>query len=251
MTQRIAIAGKGGTGKTTFAALLIQLLTSKGAVLAIDADPSTNLHMALGLPLGPAVGDIREEMLLLVKKGQFSPVIAKRDYLELKVQEALVESQGVDLLIMGRPEGPGCYCAANEMLRNIVERLSKNYDFVVVDCEAGMEHLSRHTAGDVDSLILLTDTSQRSLIAARRMKELVAELKTSVGRVGVIVNRLRNGLPPAFAKELAEAGLELWGVLPDNEDLKDLEIQGKAVVNLPSSSPLRQAVAQISHHLGV
>mgnify|MGYP001613373259 FL=1 len=251
MTQRIAIAGKGGTGKTTFAALLIQLLIPKGTVLAIDADPSTNLHMALDLPLGPAVGDIREGMLLLVKKGQFSPGMAKSDYLELKVQEALVESQGVDLLIMGRPEGPGCYCAANEILRNTIERLSKNYDFVVVDCEAGMEHLSRHTAGNVDSLILLTDLSQRSLVAARRMKELVAELKTKVGRVGVVVNRLGNGLPPVLEKGLAEAGLELWGVLPDDEELKALEAQGKAVVKLPASSPLRQSVSQISHHLGI
>ena len=134
MTTTIAIAGKGGSGKTTIAALLIKLLSQKGVVLAIDGDPSTNLNLALGLPLSYTVGKIREEMTAAVKSRRFEAGIAKQDYLELKTSEALVESPKIDLLAMGRPEGPGCYCAANNMLRTCIDRLGKNYDYVVIDC---------------------------------------------------------------------------------------------------------------------
>jgi len=141
----IVNAGKGGTGKTTIAALLINLLSQKGTVLAVDADPSTNLNLALGMPLDGTVGDMREEMALAVKSGTYDNNVAKPDYIEMKIMESLVESDRIDLLAMGRPEGPGCYCAANSMLRTSIDRLGKNYDYVVIDCEAGMEHISRQT----------------------------------------------------------------------------------------------------------
>ena len=149
MTTTIAVAGKGGTGKTTIAALLIKLLAAKGVVLAIDGDPSTNLHISLGLPLNQTIGNVREEMTEAVKTGRYDSSMPKMDYVGLKISEALVESERVDLLAMGRPEGPGCYCAANDMLRFCIDRLAKNYDYVVIDCEAGMEHISRQTTQDI------------------------------------------------------------------------------------------------------
>ncbi|MHB9090935.1 MAG: ATP-binding protein, partial [Chloroflexota bacterium] len=159
MTITIAVAGKGGTGKTTLAALLIRYLRENqvGSVLAIDADPSSNLNQALGMSVEHSVGDIREEMLEKVGKNAMEPGMAKADYLEYRIQESLVEGSGVDLLAMGRPEGPGCYCAANNMLRVSVDRLAKNYDFVVIDNEAGLEHLSRRTTRDVDVLLVVSD----------------------------------------------------------------------------------------------
>src|SRR5512146_2977488 len=163
MTKSIAIAGKGGTGKTTIAALLVQLLAQKGTVLAIDADPSSNLNLALGVELADTVGDVREEMLAAVKGGTFMPGMAKQDYIDLRISESLVESQGFDLLAMGRGEGPTCYCAANNMLRVCIDRLSGAYDYVVIDNEAGLEHLSRQTTQDIDQLIIVSDPTVRGI----------------------------------------------------------------------------------------
>ena len=171
MTKTIAIAGKGGTGKTTFSALLAHWLSGFGTVLAVDADPASNLHMALGMPLEDTVGDIRENMLQDVKRGTFGPGMSKQDYLEWKINEALVEGQRIDLVAMGRPEGPGCYCAANNMLRTCLDQLQTSYDYVVIDNEAGMEHLSRQTTRDVDVLFLISDASLRGVSTAVRMQD--------------------------------------------------------------------------------
>ena len=183
MTKTIAVAGKGGTGKTTVAALLIRYLVDnkKGSVLAIDADPSTNLNLALGVPLEETVGDIREETLQEVQGGSSLSGMSKPDYLELRVNQAIVEEKGFDLLAMGRPEGPGCYCAANNMLRVCVDHLSKSYDYVVIDNEAGLEHLSRRTTRDVDLLLTVSDPTMRGIIAAGRAAKLIGELKTRTG----------------------------------------------------------------------
>jgi len=251
MTTTIAVAGKGGTGKTTFAALLIQLLTGKGTVLAIDADPSANLHIALDLPLEETVGDIRENMVLMVKKGKLDPGMAKQDYIDLKIQEVLVESQGMDLLAMGRPEGPGCYCAANNMLRTTLDRLENNYDFVVMDCEAGMEHISRQTTRDVDYLIILSDPSLRGIITARRMKELIQEIRTYVGKIGLVINRVSGELSPELEKAVAESGVELVGMLPRDPQLEEFEVRGEAVVRLPPDSPLRRGVEEVARKMGI
>ena len=177
MTKTVAIAGKGGTGKTTVAALLIKLLSQKGLVLAVDADPSTNLNQALGLSLddNKTVGRIREKMTEDVSKGRFSPTIAKQEYLFSKIMESLVESKGFDLLAMGRPEGPGCYCASNEFLRVSLDKLVKDYkyNYIVMDCEAGMEHISRQTTRDVDVLLIMSDPTIRGITTAARMKDLI------------------------------------------------------------------------------
>jgi len=198
LVTTIALAGKGGTGKTTIAALLIRYLIEErsGSILAIDADPSSNLNLVLGMEVEQTVGDIREGMLDLVQSsgalaGSMPGGMSKQEYLDYQIQMALVEDERVDLLAMGRPEGPGCYCAANQMLRIILDRIAANYDYVVMDNEAGMEHLSRRTTRNVDYLLLVTDPTQRGLIAAQRMREMVPELDIGVSRVYLVVNRLR------------------------------------------------------------
>jgi CO dehydrogenase maturation factor len=249
MTKTIAIAGKGGTGKTSISALLIKLLSAKGSVLAIDGDPSSNLHMALGLPLQETIGSIREGMLNHKAVGKSG--MPKPDYLELKVREALVESEGVDLLAMGRPEGPGCYCAANNWLRNSIDRLASHYEYVVIDNEAGMEHISRQTTRDVDILLIISDPSIRGITAATRIKDLIGELRSHVDRICLVVNRVRNGIPSQIRQSINEAGLDLITAISEDPNILDLEISGKPLIDLPADSPLRKGVLDVAMKLNL
>lgn len=251
MTTTIAVGGKGGVGKTTLSALLVQMLSKSGSVLAIDADPSSNLHLSLGLPLENSVGDIREDMSKQVKRGKFAQGLSKQDYLELKIQEALVESEGFDLLAMGRPEGPGCYCAANNMLRLVIDRLSSNYRFVVIDNEAGLEHVSRQTTRDVDFLLLVSDPSMKGVLTAVRLKELIKELRTSIGRIGLIMNRLNGSLSPELAEVVSRAELEIVGNLPTEPEMLFLDAKGVPLSQLAENSPLRAEVRNIAEKLGL
>jgi len=254
MTKTIAVAGKGGTGKTTIAALLIRYLVEnkKGSVLAIDADPSTNLNLALGVPLEETVGDIREDTLQEVKGGSSLGGMSKPDYLELRINQALVEADGFDLLAMGRPEGPGCYCAANSMLRVCVDQLSKAYDYVVIDNEAGLEHLSRRTTRDVDLLLIVSDPTTRGLIAAARVAELIKELHTRAGQVGLVVNRVmssNNGDEPQLASPLqqiiADNNLQLIGLIPQDPTVAEFDALGKPLAEMPPDTPVRKRVEEI------
>jgi CO dehydrogenase maturation factor len=251
MTTTIAIAGKGGSGKTTIAALLIKLLTQKGAVLAIDADPATNLNLALGMPLSDTVGKVREEMAAKVKARTMEPGLAKQDYLDIKIGEALVESQQIDLLAMGRPEGPGCYCAANNMIRTCVDRLGKNYDYVVIDCEAGMEHISRQTTRDIDVMLLVSDLTVRGILTAANMKTLIKDLRTYVGKIYLIVNRASSPLPPKIAQTIEEASLQVIALIPEDPKIKELEAQGTPLIELPPDSALQKGVAEVAQKLGL
>lgn len=252
MTTTIALAGKGGTGKTTIAACLIRYLLEErtGSVLAIDADPAMNLPQVLGVEVETTVGDIREDMLDLVQSsgalaGSMPGGMSKHDYLDYQIQMALVEGDRVDLLAMGRPEGPGCYCAANEMLRVIIDRLSTHYDYVVIDNEAGMEHLSRRTTRDVDLLLLVSDPTQRGLTAAQAMARLAGELKINVGRIYLVINRVSGELPPPLAEAVARTGLELAGVVPEDPQMAEFEFTGRPLVELPSDTAVYQAVRRI------
>ncbi len=251
MTTTIAIAGKGGSGKTTVAALLIKLLSQKGAVLAIDADPATNLNLALGLPLNDTVGKVREEMAAKVKARTMEPGLAKQDYLDIKISESLVESPQIDLLAMGRPEGPGCYCAANNMIRTCVDRLGKNYDYVVIDCEAGMEHISRQTTRDIDIMLLVSDLTVRGILTAANMKSLIKDLRTYVGKIHLIVNRAASPLPPKIAQTIEEASLQVIALIPEDPKIKELEAQGTPLIELPPDSPLQKGVAEVARKLGL
>jgi CO dehydrogenase maturation factor len=255
MTKTVAIAGKGGTGKTTIAALLIKLLSQKGLVLAVDADPSTNLNQALGLSLedNKTVGRIREKMSEDVSKGRFSPTIAKQEYLFSKIMESLVESEGFDLLAMGRPEGPGCYCASNEFLRVSLDKLVKDYkyNYIVMDCEAGMEHISRQTTRDVDVLLIMSDPTIRGITTAARMKDLIGELRSKIGKVGLIVNRVRGELSPEIKKAIDESGLQVIALIPEDSNMAALEMKGRPITELPQESPLQLKVKEMIEGLGL
>ena len=251
MTATIVVAGKGGVGKTVVSALLIDSLSKKGIVLAIDADPSTNLNDALGLPLKETVGKAREDITEDIKEGRLSPTVPKQDVLDMKIREALVESAKVDLLAMGRPEGPGCYCAANHMLRLSMERLAKNYDYMVIDSEAGMEHISRQTTQDIDFLLTVSDPTVRGVTAAGRMRELIKEMRTKVGKIYLAVNRVKDGLPQQIAKAISDLGLESITSIPEDPYLADLEIKGRPITELPEDSPLRLGAKAIISKLGL
>ena len=255
MTKTIAIAGKGGTGKTTVAALLIKLLSQKGLVLAVDADPSTNLNQALGLSLedNKTVGRIREKMTEDVSKGRFSPTIAKQEYLFSKIMESLVESKSFDLLAMGRPEGPGCYCASNEFLRVSLDKLVKDYEYnyIVMDCEAGMEHISRQTTRDVDVLLIMSDPTIRGITTAARIKDLIGELRSNIGKVGLIVNRVKGELSPEIKKAIDESGLQVIALIPEDSNMAALEMKGRPITELPQESPLQLKVKEMIEGLSL
>ena len=256
---------------TAIAALVIRYLVEErnGSILAIDADPSSNLNMVLGVEVEQTVGDIREEMLDLVQSSgalasSLPGGMSKQEYLDYQIQMALVEGDRVDLLAMGRPEGLGCYCAANQMLRVIVDRLEKQYDYVVIDNEAGMEHLSRRTTRDVDVLLLVTDPTQRGLIAAQRMREMVPELEIGVGRTVLVINRLRwaadspkmgggapptgpaGGVPAPLAQAVEQADLELVGTVPEDPAMAEFEFTGRPLVELPAETAVYRAVREIA-----
>ena len=250
-TTTIAIAGKGGTGKTTISALLIKLLSEKGIVLAVDADPATNLNQCLGLPLEKTVGGIREQITEDVQKGRIAVGVGKQELLDSKLMESLVESKGLDLLAMGRPEGPGCYCASNHMLRISLDRLSRNYNFIIMDCEAGMEHISRQTTKDIDYLIIVSDPTIRGITVAGGIKQLIGEMRSTVGRIYLIVNRVKGDLSAEVKQAIDKQGLELIATIPEDDKVAALEEKGLPVTDLPEDSHLRIAVKEIANKIGL
>ncbi len=244
MTQTLAVVGKGGTGKTTFAALTIKYLREVGItpILAIDADPSANLNMALGMELDQTVGQIREDTRDQVTGGTFQAGMSKPDWFQYQVLQCIVEGQDLDLLAMGRPEGPGCYCAANHMLRQAIDRLGDSYRAVVIDNEAGMEHISRQTTRDVDWLFILSDPSQRGLAAAKAIVQLADSLGTRIGRAGLVMNRVEGELADALQTRVREVGVPLLGELPQDPAIGRYDAEGKALASLEDSSASYVAV---------
>lgn len=253
MTTTIALAGKGGVGKTTVAGMVIKYLAQNqpGSILAIDADPSSNLNMVLGLDLEWTVGDIREDMLAQVKStlvqggaamGGLPGGVSKREYLEYHVRSSLAEGSRFDLIAMGRGEGQGCYCAVNHNLREVVDGLSKHYAYVVIDNEAGMEHLSRRTTRDVQHLLIVSDPSQRGLVAAQRIADMSKELDIRIENSYLIINRLQAELP-ADARDFAEKlGIPLLGTINADDELAAFDYSGRPLVELGDDSPVYQAV---------
>lgn len=241
-----ALAGKGGTGKTTLAGLIVRYLKRQGRtpILAVDADPNANLNEALGLEVSETVGAVRDDMLK--KAGDLaSSSVPKETYLEYRLQESLVEAEGYDLLVMGRPEGPGCYCYANTILRKYLDILSKNYPHVVMDNEAGMEHLSRTTTQDVDVLLIVSDPTARGVRAAGRIRGLAKELGLKVGRFYLVINRADGELPSLLTKEIEKAGVPLLGVVPVDEAIVRCDLEGSPLLDLPDDSPAVGAVARL------
>jgi CO dehydrogenase maturation factor len=229
MTKTIAIAGKGGTGKSTLSAVTVRWLSDhvSKSILVVDADSNVNLNELLGVDLKETVGGIREEMK---EKAQSIPGgMTRQQFLEYKIQTSIVETPDFDLIAMGRPEGPGCYCYANSVLRDVLRTLSGNYDFVVIDNEAGMEHLSRRTASEIDYLLMVSDPSPRGIRTAGNISRLVRELDTRVKARYLIANRVRSGLPPAAGDLIRDEGLELLCAVPEDDLLLETDRRGESI----------------------
>lgn len=243
MPYSIALAGKGGTGKTTLAGMLIKYLVAreKTPILAVDADCNANLNEVLGLEITDTLGNARENM----KKGNVPSGMTKDIFISMKLAEAIAEADGYDLVVMGQPEGPGCYCAANSLLSGFLEKLTGNYDYVVMDNEAGMEHISRLTTNHVDLLLVVSDTSRRGLQAAIRINALAKQLNIGVGKSYLIINQTKEA-PSDLALQMAkDADLELAGTIPDDTDIYEYDLNGRATVEMPDDNPAVKAAFKI------
>lgn len=243
MSYSIALAGKGGTGKTTVAGLLVKYLIKKNKtpILAVDADANANLNEVLGLKVRDTVGNAREDM----KKGNVPEGMTKDVFMSMRLEEAISEEDGYDLLVMGQPEGSGCYCAANSILTGFLEKLSANYPYIVMDNEAGMEHISRLTTRNVNVLLLVTDASRRGLQAAVRIHELARELNIVAGKSCLIMNQAK-GEPDAEVLDIIrKAGIELAGVIREDQTVYEYDLKGKPTVQIPDDNPAVRAAFEI------
>lgn len=252
MTQIIAMAGKGGTGKTTIAALLLKYLTEKKMtpVLAVDADSNANLNELLEMDVNLTIGQIRKDL-----KGDIPPHITRDQYMEMQVHQAIIEEKGFDLLVMGQPDGPGCYCAANQHLAMTMDHLADNYKYILVDNEAGMEHLSRMNLRVIDYLLIISDPSARGILTARRISELTGPLAVEVKKKSLIVNRapdpMTDALKAKIEETVKETDLPLGAILPASDELVEQEISGKSYLELASDVPyVKQAFAAFEEILG-
>ena len=245
MTKVIALAGKGGTGKTTTSALLLKYLTARNMtpVLAVDADANANLNELLDLDVGVTLGEIRKEL-----KGDIPPGMSRDQYMEMKIHQSLIEDTGYDLMVMGQPDGPGCYCAANQYLAMTMDKLAENYKYIIVDNEAGMEHLSRMNLRSIDYLLIVSDPSARGIMTARRIADITGPLQLEVKNKYLLVNRAPDPVPPALQEKIdeavAEADLPLAGIISSSDDLINQELSGQSYLQLgDDTGVIRQAFA--------
>ena len=238
MSKVIAMAGKGGTGKTTISALLINYLINRGRtpILAVDADSNANLNELLGVEVGITIGQVRKEL-----KDEMPPGMTRDQFMEMKVHQALIEEDGFDLLVMGQPDGPGCYCAANQYLAMTMDHLADNYPLIVVDNEAGMEHLSRMNLREIDLLIVTSDPSARGIMTAKRISDLTGPLGVNIKKQCLVVNRAPDPAPAELKEKIeqavAESGLELGGMIPASPELVNQELSGESYLKLDESAP--------------
>ena len=243
MPFSIALAGKGGTGKTTMAGLLVKYLmnANKTPVLAVDADSNANLNEVLGVPLAGTLGDAREDM----RKGQVPEGMTKDVFMSMKFEQAVIEDKGYDLVVMGQPEGAGCYCAANTLLTGFLERLTKNYPYVVMDNEAGMEHISRLTTSNIDLLLIVSDTSRRGLQAAIRIDKLAKNLNIGVARTCLMINQAKGPPPDAVMDIIHSAELEFVGTVLEDDTLYEYDLNGQPTIEMPMDTPSVRAAFAI------
>ena len=254
MPHTIAVAGKGGVGKTTTCGMLIDYLCSKGQgpVLVVDADANSNLNEVLGVEVETSLGAIREEMAQAELKGTIPAGMTKADYAEFKFNSAIIEEDDFDMLVMGRTQGKGCYCYVNGVLKTQVDKYAKNYKYIVMDNEAGLEHVARGTLPHVDTMLLISDCSRRGIQAAARVAEMVGEMELKPGRMGLIVNRAPGGsLDAGVLEEIQKHGLELLGVLPQDEGVYRCDCDGEPSAKLPQTNPVKAALREIVGKLGL
>ena len=250
----IAVAGKGGVGKTTTCGMIIDYLCNKGKgpVLVVDADANSNLNEVLGVEVETSLGAIREEMAQAELKGGIPSGMTKADYAEFKFNSAIIEEDDFDMLVMGRTQGKGCYCFVNGVLKTQVDKYAKNYNYIVMDNEAGLEHVARGTLPHVDTMLLISDCSRRGVQAAARVAEMVVEMNLNPGRMGLIVNRAPGGvLDEGVKAEIEKHGLHLLGVLPQDEGVYRADCDGEPSSKLPASNPVKTALKDIMAGLGL
>ena len=254
MPHTIAVAGKGGVGKTTTCGMIIDYLCAKGQgpVLVVDADANSNLNEVLGVEVETSLGAIREEMAQAEMKGSIPAGMTKADYAEFKFNSALIEEDDFDMLVMGRTQGKGCYCYVNGVLKTQVDKYAKNYKYIVMDNEAGLEHVARGTLPHVDTMLLISDCSRRGIQAAARVAEMIGEMELKPGKLGLIVNRAPNGvLDDGVKEEIEKHGLTLLGVLPQDEGVYRCDCCGEPSAKLPGDNPVKTALKGIMQTLGL
>jgi CO dehydrogenase maturation factor len=256
MTYSIAVAGKGGTGKTSICGLILDHLvkTGKGPILAVDADANSNLNEVLGVEKQISLGDIREELARaeMDENSPIPPGMTKQQYADFKFGSALIEENDFDMLVMGRTQGKGCYCYVNDVLREQLKKYYGNYNYLVVDNEAGLEHISRGILPPVNLILLVSDCSRRGIQAAGRIAEMIGELDLKVDRVGLVVNRAPEGkLDQGIREEIEAQKLSLIGVLPQDEGVYQYDAAGKPLISLPGDSPIKQALGRIIKELAL
>ena len=242
------MAGKGGVGKTTTCGMLIDYLCkkNKGPVLVVDADANANLNEVLGVEVETSLGQIREEMAQAELKGTIPSGMTKADYAEFKFNSALIEDDDFDMLVMGRTQGKGCYCYVNGVLKSQVDKYAKNYSYIVMDNEAGLEHVARGTLPHVDTMLLISDCSRRGVQAVARIAEMIDEMGLNPGQMGLIVNRAPNGvLDDGIRAEIEKHGLKLFGVLPQDEAVYRCDCEGTPSAKLPDTDPVKVALRGI------
>lgn len=249
MTINIAVAGKGGTGKTSVTSLVIRYILKNdlGTVLAVDADPNSNLAESLGLEVRQTVGRILNEFQ--GEKLKIPAGMTKEAYLEYQLNSAITESKNLDLITMGRGEGPECYCYPNVVIRKLVDDWAKNYAFVVMDNEAGMEHLSRRTTQNIDEILLVSDHTIKGLRALARIKELIKELKLVVKRESVIINNVPGELDPRLRVEMEKLGISPTAVIPADEEISKYDLEQKPLLQLPDNSKAVTAINRLMDRL--
>lgn len=256
MAHVIAVAGKGGVGKTTLTGLIIQYLgeKGKGPILAVDADANSNLNEVLGVKVESTLGEVREEVARseMAKDNPIPAGMTKADYMEFKFDDALVEDDKFDLLVMGRTQGKGCYCFVNGLLQAQLQRLERNYPYIIVDNEAGMEHISRGVLPSMQTAILVSDCSRRGVQAVGRIAELIKECDMHPKQVGLIINRAPGGvLNQGTKEEIEKQGLHLLGVVPQDETVFEYDCDGTPTIQLPEDSPVKKAIREIVDNLGL
>ena len=254
MPHTIAVAGKGGVGKTTTCGMIINYLCkkNKGPVLVVDADANANLNEVLGVEMETSLGQIREEIAHAELKGTIPKGMSKADYAEFKFNSALIEEDDFDMIVMGRTQGQGCYCYVNGMLKTQVDKYARNYSYVVMDNEAGLEHVARGTLPHVDTMLLISDCSRRGIQAVARIAEMVGELNLNPGQMGLIVNRAPGGvLDDGIKAEIEKHGLKLFGVLPHSDAVYRCDCDGEPSANLPDSEPMKLALKGVMAAIGL
>ena len=248
MPHTIAVAGKGGVGKTTTCGMMIDYLCKKrrGPVLVVDADANSNLNEVLGVEVETSLGAIREEMANAELKGTIPKGMTKAEYAEFKFNSALIEDDDFDMLVMGRTQGKGCYCYVNGVLTSQIAKYANNYSYVVVDNEAGLEHISRGLLPRVDVILLVSDCSRRGIQAVGRIAQMIKDLNLNAESVKLIVNRAPNGvLAEGIKEEIAKYDLDLVGVVPQDELVYEYDTEGKPSSQVPDDSPIKKALAEI------